>query len=391
MIVVGLGAVGSAALYQLARRGVQAIGIDRFSPPHAQGSSHGETRITRCGVGEGAAYGPLVARSHAIWDEIAAETGEQLLLRCGFMLIDGVSGEARPQQDPGFLDGTLASARANHVPHALLDAGEAARRFPQFLLRGHERVYFEPGGGLVYPERCIAAQLRLAEAHGATVRRDETVVAVTPAGDGVAVRTDRATYSAARAILAAGSWLPGLVGAPLAPIRLLRQVLHWFAVDDPAAYAPSRSPTFIWVHDDPPHDSFYGFPILPGLTPGLKVATEQYTAVTPLPERLDRAVAPSEVAAMFARHVSGRMRGAHRTARQSTACVYTTAPDNDFVIDRLDPGGAVSLVSACSGHGFKHSAAVGELAAENALGLAMPDDRFRLSRLAGAAAVPDPV
>ena len=204
VIVIGLGAMGSATLYQLARRGVKAIGIDRFDPPHSEGSSHGETRITRCGIGEGAVYGPLAINSHRIWRDLEAQTGAELLLECGFVAIDGAPDGAQWHGKPGFLDATFANAVAAGVPHSGLTAIEARQRWPQLALTGDERIYYEPGGGLVFPERCIAAQLQQARALGAKTRTGETVTGIDRNGSGITVRTDQGRYSAARVVIAAG-------------------------------------------------------------------------------------------------------------------------------------------------------------------------------------------
>ena len=158
VIVVGLGAMGAATAYQLARRGVRVLGLDRFAPPHDRGSSHGETRITRQAIGEGDQYVPLALRSHEIWRELEAETGEQLLLSCGFVAIDSAGGRAATHGRPGFTARTVAAARRFGITRELLTPDELMRRHPAFRLAGHEQVYYEPGGGLVFPERCIAVQ-----------------------------------------------------------------------------------------------------------------------------------------------------------------------------------------------------------------------------------------
>ena len=383
VIVIGLGAVGSGALHTLARLGVRAVGIDRHAPPHALGSSHGETRVTRQAVGEGDIYVPLVQRSHALWRELEAETGETLLLECGVLILDGSGGIATHHGKPGFVESTIAAARRFGIAHETPGADELARRFPQFRLEGHERVYFEPGGGLVFPERCIAAQLARARALGAEVRTCEVVLAVEPAADGVVVHTDKGLLHASHAIIAAGPWTPGLVGAPLERVRLLRQVLHWFTAELPADYTPEAFPTFIWLHGSAIEDSFYGFPIVPGGTPGVKVAGEYYGEALARPEAMRREVGASEPAAMHAHHVAGRLAGVSAKALRSAACLYTFAPDGDFIVDKLAE--RITLVSACSGHGFKHSAGLGEAVARMAVDGTEPDPAFALGRAALAA------
>jgi len=119
--VVGLGAMGAATLYQLARRGVSAIGIDRFAPPHALGSSHGETRITRAAVGEGEDYVPFVRRSHAIWRELEAATGQSLLEQCGLLMMAPRGVRTGHHGKTDFLNRTASVARRHRIPHQMLD------------------------------------------------------------------------------------------------------------------------------------------------------------------------------------------------------------------------------------------------------------------------------
>jgi len=363
-IVVGLGAVGSACLYQLAQRGQRVLGIDRYAPPHSWGSSHGETRITRQAIGEGEAYVPLVKRSHEIWREIEAETGVELLVQCGALILAGRDGAANHHGKGDFLRRTIAAAEQFGIPHEVLDAAEIGARYPQLGLTGGEIGYFEPGGGFVRPEQCIAAQLRLARRHGAELLLDTAVMGYQPDGpDATTVTTaggDR--FTAAQVVLAAGPWTGGMVGRLGRHMQVCRQVLHWFAADDATAYAPDRFPVFIWMHGDAQEDYLYGFPIPAGST-SVKVATEQYGEVTADPDLLRREVRAAEADAMFQDHVAGRLHGVRPGALRSSACMYTVTPDSGFLVDRLPADGRILVASACSGHGFKHSAGLGEAVA----------------------------
>ncbi len=381
VIVVGLGAMGSAILYQLARGGVRALGIDRFAPPHDQGSSHGDSRITRQAVGEGAAFAPLVLRSHAIWRDLERETGETLLLPVGGLVMAPRGGAAAHHGSTDFVQGSAAVARRFDIPHEVLDADEVTRRFPQFRLRGDEVAYYEPGAGLLRPERCVAAQLLMAQRHGARIRTGEVVRAVEPDGAGVVVTTDQGRHHAARAVLAAGAWTPPLLGGPLGDrLRVTRQTLHWFEAD-PAAWAAERTPIFIWMHGEREEDYMYGFPVLPG-TEGVKVASEQYAADTTA-DTVDRTVPPTESAAFHAAHVAGRLSGVGPTRLRAAACLYTVSPDRSFVVDRHPEHERITVVSACSGHAFKHSAGLGEAVAREIAGGAATVDLspFRAARL----------
>ena len=358
VVVVGLGAVGSATLHRLAMGGVRAIGIDRFDPPHDRGSTHGETRITRLAVAEGSAYVPLVRRSHQIWRELEEQTGEALFHQIG-MIVIGEGDGAPSHGQAGFLGSTLAIAREHSIPHEVLDSADIRRRYPQFAVRDAERGFFEPSAGVVSPERCVAVQLRLARALGAQVRTGETVVRIEPRGSCVTVVTDKGRVEAARAVLANGAWLPGLAGG-VVPQRTAvhRQVLLWFEADDPALYDPARCPAFIWMYGARQEDYLYGFPLLPG-TAGVKAATESYPGHVE-PDSVDRVVSQSEARGIYRRHVAGRLRGLSDRIVKSATCLYTVTPDSDFIVDRLWENGSLIAASACSGHGFKHSAGLGE-------------------------------
>ncbi len=366
VVVVGLGAVGSAALYQLALSGVRALGIDRFHPPHEMGSSHGESRITRLAVGEGSDYAPLVSRSHDIWRELEAASGHSLLLQTGGLIMGPQEGGASHHGKDEFVRRTIAVAVQNAIPHEVLDATGIAARFPQFALSGDEMACFEPSAGLLFPERCIAVQLKLAATMGAVIHCGEEVSTLTDIAGGVVVRTANRVIHAARVILTSGPWLPAMAGGPLRGIAsVYRQTLHWFSVQDPAEYAPGRFPVFIWMHGATETDYFYGFPALPG-TSTVKVATEHYTG--PIhPDAVDRTVSRTESDTMFGQHVAGRLRRVEPIVRRAAACLYTVTPDRGFVLDTLPGRADVLVASACSGHGFKHSAAVGELLAARAV------------------------
>lgn len=361
VVVVGLGAMGSAALHHLARAGARVRGIDRFEPPHDRGSTHGDTRITRLAIGEGPEYVPLAVRSHELWREIEATTGEELLTVTGGVVL-GRPG-TRGQHGPGdFLATTVAAARAHGLAHEVLDAAALAERLPPFALTGEERGMYEPTAGFVRPERAVAAQLRLAQEHGAEITTGERVL---EAGDGRVV-TDAGTVTAGAVVLTAGPWLTELRPELAPAFTVTRQVLHWFEVD-PASYEAHRDlPVFIWLTGDGSEEFVYGFPAIDGPYGGLKVASEQFRTTT-TPDACDREVTPGESQAMHARYLAHRLPGLRPTTVRATVCLYTSTADSRFVIDAHPDDGTLLVVSPCSGHGFKHSAAIGEAVAERVL------------------------
>jgi sarcosine oxidase len=358
-IVLGLGAMGSATAFQLARRGNRVLGIDRFSPPHINGSTHGDTRITRLAIGEGTQYSPLAMRSHQIWRDLERETGQTLLTTNGGLVL---SSKARTSQchAEDFFANTVAAAEKYDIPHELWDAGQIRRRFPQFRVADDESGYFEPGAGFVRPEECVRSQLRLAEQHGAELHRGELATAFDASDRGVTVTTDHRTYTADRLVVTVGPWLPDLVGPSVARhVTVYRQVLCWFDIEGPVTpFLPEHFPVFIWELQGRPQ-GIYGFPAIDGARGGLKVATESYDAAT-TPETVERQVSATEMRTIYDEYVAPYVSGLNGKCVKAATCLYTVTPDFGFVIDTLPGADRVIVASPCSGHGFKHSAAIGE-------------------------------
>ena len=319
--VIGLGAAGAATLYQLARRGVRVVGVDRFSPPHVYGSTHGDTRITREAIGEGEYYAPLVKRSHAIWRELEAETGQDLLTQCGGLIIEAAGGGAAGHHRHEFLASTIACAIRYGVKHELLSAADVAGRFPQFALDGDESAYYEPTAGFVRPERCVEAQLTVAARLGADIRRDQRVLAVEPSGSGVRVRMDGEMLDAGQVVLAVGPWVRDfLQPEQLRLFNVYRQVLAWFDLEaETVDHTPGAMPVFIWGLRD--GNAFYGFPAIDG-TREIKVAAEQLDDATGADEAaLD--VGPDEPRLVHDSLIRVRLPGVSNRCLRAMRCLYT--------------------------------------------------------------------
>lgn len=370
VVVVGLGAVGSAAALHLARAGARVIGIDSSSPPSPDGSSHGETRITRLAVGEGAAYVPLVRRSHELWRQFEEEQDDTLLIQCGGLIL-GAPHSSGQHGVPNFVAATIDVATSSGIPHELLSADDMSARFGVFDV-SDEIGYYEPTAGYLRAPSCIRSQLGLAQRAGATLRLHEQVALWTSTRSGVLVETNVGQISAGAMVLAAGAWLPEL--APeLAPIlSVQRQVQYWFDIERDA---PSFGdlPVFIWMHGSDEGQYLYGFPAIDGPGGGVKVATEKFGAATS-PQHVVRSVSDDETADMFGTHVRTRIPSLSSRCLRAEVCLYTVTPDFGFIVDRHPANDNVVVASPCSGHGFKHSAAVGECVAEIALGRPSPID-----------------
>ncbi len=363
VIVVGLGAMGAAVSWQLARRGLEVIGLDRYVPPHDGGSTHGESRITRLAVGEGDEYVPLVRRSHELWREIEAETGDALLTQTGGVVIGGPGSS--------FATRTQKIAVRHAIAHEALDGTELHRRFPMFAVGEAARAYYEPDAGYVRPEAAVAAQLSLAATAGARLRLAEPALEWRSSPEGVRVRTQEDVYDADRLVLCPGPWINELFEDGRQHFAVFRQLLMWFPVADPPPRL-SEMPIFVWdfggeltgfVH----LHGFYGFPPVAGAGGGVKVATEQFARTTE-PDGAQHPATQSE--AMFMRRdvLGERLPWLGPTPLRTVSCLYTSTRGSRFVIDRHPAHDNVMIVSACSGHGFKHSPAIGEAVAQRIAG-----------------------
>jgi sarcosine oxidase len=346
--IAGLGAMGGASARALARRGLSVIGFDRFAPPHALGSSHGRSRIIREAYFEHPSYVPLVQHAHRLWEDLEREAGETLLVKTGGLMIGPREGM--------LVSGALASARQHGLEHELLDDAGISRRVPAMRPAPEMVGVWEPNAGTLFPEAGIAALLSSARGHGAILRVDEPVVSWRTDGDGVEVRTSRGIHRAGRLVLASGAWLPAL--APGLPLAVERVPLFWFEpVGGAGGFDPGRFPVFILEHA---HDRFiYGFPRLDG---AVKLARHHEGGPAD-PDRPRHGVAPEEVEAM-----RGLFRpflpDADGPLRETAVCMYTNTPDGHFVIGPAPQHPAVTIVSACSGHGFKFAPAIGEIVAD---------------------------
>jgi sarcosine oxidase len=359
VIVVGAGAMGAAVTWQLARRGVGVIAFDRYAPPHDAGSTHGESRITRLAVGEGEEYVSLVRRSHEIWRELEAESGQTLLTQTGGVVIGG--------PESGFLERTREIAARHEIAHETLDEAELRRRFPMFAAGEQARAYYEPEAGYVRPEAAVAAQLDLAAKAGARLRPGEPVLEWRASQEGVRVRTSTGEHGADQLVLCPGAWIGRLFPEGGDLFAVYRQLLLWFPiVDEPRGLG--EMPVFVWdfggerigfVH----LHGFYGFPPLAGSARGVKVATEQFER-TSEPDGAQHPATPEEAEHMRRTVVGDRLPWLGPTPLRTVSCLYTSTRGSRFLIDRHPAHENVMILSACSGHGFKHSAAVGEAVAQ---------------------------
>lgn len=364
--VVGLGIMGSAAVAALAKRGLRVVGVERFAPAHDRGSSHGATRIIRVGYFEHPSYVPLLRRAYALWRDLERETRARLLHITGIVEVGEPSSAV--------IAGTLAASRQHALPHEVFDAREAMRRFPALRLPRDFIAVAQPDGGFLLAEPAIHAMLALARHAGAELRTGETAHAVEPRDGGVRIATDRGAIEAASAIVAAGPWLQSLLPDVAAAVRVTRQVTGWFEPIEPALF--SQFPVFLLQSR---HGIHYGFP--PDADGLMKIAKHHHANEVVDPDACERAVSAADeilIRSALAEHLPA----ANGPLRAAKTCLYTMAPDDHFVVDRVPGAPALLVASPCSGHGFKFAPVIGEILADLVATGETPHDisRFRLRR-----------
>jgi sarcosine oxidase len=303
IVVIGLGAMGSAALCQLARRGIRVTGIEQFAVGHERGSSHGPTRMIRLAHFENNSYVPLLRRAYELWRELENLAQQTLVVKTGIAEIGPPDGE--------LVRGTLAAASRYGLPHTVLDGKSLMRRHPNFKLPQTYVAVLQPDGGYIEAAAAIEANIRIARAAGAVVRTSETVAAIEPHAKGVRIRTDRAAIDADGVVVAAGPWMGKLLPELSLPLRVTRQVVGWFAPADAEQFAADRFPVFIL---ETRHGHHYGFPIH-GRS-GMKIAKHHHAREEVDADTYRRTVSADDEAIIRAprRTPSGREWSAHRRA-----------------------------------------------------------------------------
>jgi len=354
--------MGSAASYHLAKSGKRVLGLDRFTPPHTFGSSHGQTRIIREAYFEHPLYVPLIKRAYELWTQLENESRGKLFQQTGGLMIGRLDGV--------IVSGAKRSAEEHKLQYEILSPGDVTRRFPA-LRPGDDMVaVWEPRAGILFPEVCVQAHLTAALGHGAALHFEEQVLSWSPDATGVRVLTSQGEYRAEKLVLTAGSWINSLLFGLKLPFAVERQIQFWFEPkSEPSQFHAGRCPIHIWEYE--PGRFFYGFPDLGN---GVKVARHHEGGQTD-PERLHREVEVHEIEAMRVL-VRNFLPCADGPLRSSAVCMYTNTLDEHFFIDTHPAFPQVTIASPCSGHGFKFSSVIGEILAEL---IANGQSRFDLS------------
>jgi sarcosine oxidase len=372
-IVVGIGGMGSATLWQLARRGQRVLGLERFDLGHAMGSSHGLNRIIRLSYFEHPDYVPLLRRAYELWRETEQLAGEQLLYITG-SLDAGLEGGR-------IVQGSLAACRQHDLPHEFLTSAEINRRFPGYRLPSHYAAVHQPDGGFVASERAILAHASLAVAAGAEIHGREPVVGIEPGNGQVTVVTDRGRYEAGRVVVSAGAWISDLIPDLRQTAVPERQVLGWFQPLKPALFTPSVFPV---SNLEAEFGQFYQFPTW-GI-PGFKIGRYNHLREQGHADGLSREPTPQDEETLR-EAIRTLFPDANGPTLRLAACLFTNTPDEHFVIDTMPGHPEVVVASPCSGHGFKFASVMGEVLADLATtgSSRMNLELFAYDRFSGAA------
>ena len=352
-IVVGIGGMGSAALYEAARRGARVLGIEQFGIGHTNGSSHGESRIIRRAYFEHPDYVPLVDRSFELWGRLEAVCGVPLLRRTGLLL----SGP----RDGAVLAGVLRARNEHGLAITEVQQCEYEARFPGFRFRPRDIVVFEREAGILFVEECVVAFTQAALELGARLETGETVRRWSQKDHHVAVETDRGCYLADRLIITGGPWTAALLADLRLPLQIHRRMQMWFRCEPSAYLVESGSPVFCFDLDG---SFYYGFPALEAGV--IKVAEHRNPADIDSPAALDREIRESDVAAMrgfLKRHLPA----ASADVVRFSPCMYTMTPDEHFILDRHPDFDRVCFAAGFSGHGFKFAPIIGSILADLSL------------------------
>jgi len=352
VIVIGLGAMGSATAYHAARRGQRVLGLDAYPRGHKNGSSHGTTRIIREAYFEAPEYVPLVQRAYTLWRELEYESGRGLLTITGGLTIGAPDSE--------FVSGARMSAHLHHLPYEELSSTAVAARFPGFRLLEEMVAIYEPAAGILDPEACVFAHLDLAARHGAELHHSESVRRWFMDGNTVRVETEHGVYTVARLVITAGPWTNDVLSEIGLPLRVQRIVNVHFAPTAPEIFAPERCPVYLM---QVPEGDYYGFPALP--SEGVKIGRHEIGEVC-TPDTIRRDVDPEEIA-MLRTVLDRYLPGAAGAMLWTLTCMYTNTPDRHFILDRHPVHDSIVYGCGFSGHGFKFASVIGEVLADLAL------------------------
>lgn len=350
VIVVGVGGMGSATAYHLAKRGLRVLGLEQFNIPHNQGSSHGITRIIRLCYYEDPSYVPLMYRAFELWRELQTQANEQLLY------VTGSIDAGRPGSTT--FEGSRRSCEEHNLRHEIMSSRQITHRFPAYQLNSDIQAVYQADGGFLLPERCIVSHVQAAQSYGAEIRAREQLCEWHATGSGVRVETNLGTYEAEQLVFTAGAWSGQLVRGLSQLAKPERQVLAWFQPKDTTIFTPKNFPVF---NLEVPEGRYYGLPIYG--VPGFKVGRYHHLEQSLDPKDLNHECSPEDQNILRSFVEKYFPQGAGPTMALAP-CMFTNTPDEHFIVDVHPEHSQVLVLSPCSGHGFKFCSVIGEIAAD---------------------------
>lgn len=352
VIVIGVGGMGAAACYHLARRGVRVLGIEAHDIPHALGASHGHTRMTRTAYYEHPGYVPMIRRANELWRELEKETGLSLLQQVGGLYMGKYDGE--------LIAGSLLAASRHSIDHQILDHSQLRKRFDVFNLDHDVVGFLEPAAGYLMAENCTCAHAHAAMMRGAQIHTHEQVIDWSDASSGIVVRTDRAVYRANQIVVCAGPWAGRVLDDLKIHLTITRQQLAWFWPLEPQRFIDLP----VWAIDTPGAGIHYGFPMRADL-PGFKLA-HHHPFETTDPDNIDRTTTAPTADALRA-YLKQHIPAAAGELLSVKTCMYANSPDHHFIIGKQPGNMRVNIAAGFSGHGYKFASVMGEMLAQLAI------------------------
>ncbi|MCH8018637.1 N-methyl-L-tryptophan oxidase [candidate division KSB1 bacterium] len=368
IVILGVGGMGSATLYTLAKRGLKVCGIEQFDLAHDRGSSHGETRLIRKAYFEHPDYIPLLNRAYDLWYEVEKEAGVQLFVKNGLVVAGKPNSEV--------IKGLDLCYEKHDLPHEKITVNEARKRFPQFHLPENFVVYYDPIAGFLHVEKSVEQFADLARGYGATLHTNEKVLNWQPKQNHISIKTDCREIVADKLIITAGAWANQEMLSLGIDFDIWRKVLFWYDSPEISNYKLGNFPSF-YVELD--FGGFYGFPAINPL--GLKIGEHEIPGLTAQPDKLTRTLQPDDEPVVL-RFFEKVFPGFQPTRTNFTVCMYTITPDFNFILDRHPENENVIIGAGFSGHGFKFAPVIGEILADLAIdgSTSHPIDFLRLTR-----------
>ncbi|WP_461163082.1 N-methyl-L-tryptophan oxidase [Arthrobacter sp. R4-81] len=355
LAVIGLGSIGSMALWQASRLSDSVTGFEAHAPAHGRSAVGGDTRLFRMLYRGLPDFYPILERSRELWTDLEAETGQNILTRCGGLSIGTADGP--------YIAALLETTRANGAEHQILSREEMAERYPQHNLRPDDVAVYDPNGGALRTDRAVTAAVAAAQANGATVHSNTPIDSITETADGVVITSGGKSWTFENVIVSSGGWSQRLMPDYLkAATQTKRVFLTWFVAKDGAEFTPENFPVFIRIYED---RSMYGAPAVDGVT--VKATLDGRGGPTPDADAVPRELSPAEIIETT-ETVTEFFPGLLPNIVRSDAFPDLFTTDGHPLLGRVKEGSRIYCATGFSGGGFKNATGFGEIAAHEALG-----------------------